>query len=63
MIDYTKLTEDEFQEHCSALYGEQDRRSKLRDIPSDVQKLAKDFEALGGDRADLITKINEEEAE
>lgn len=59
MIDYKNLTEEEFQDHCAALYAEQDRRAKIRDIPNNIQKLANDFESLGGDKADLVDKINE----
>lgn len=59
MIDYKNLTEEEFQDHCAALYAEQDRRTNLRDIPNSVQQLANSFEQLGGDKADLVAKINE----
>lgn len=59
MTDYSKLTDEKFQEECAKVYAEQERRSKLASIPSEVQKLSQDFEAIGGDKADLITKINE----
>jgi hypothetical protein len=59
MIDYTQLTQEQFEQHCAALYAEQDRRSKLGSIPHDIQQLAQDFEDLGGKREDLVTKVNE----
>lgn len=59
MIDYTTLDEEQFQAHCAALYAEQDRRSKLASIPDDIKKLSQDFEALGGNKDDLVAKINE----
>lgn len=59
MIDYTTLTDTDFQAHCAALYAEQDRRSKLASIPNDIRQLAQDFEGVGGSKEDLITKINE----
>lgn len=60
MIDYKQLSDQEFQEHCQALYAEQDRRSKLASIPDDVKKLADDFENFGGNKSELIEKINEQ---
>lgn len=58
-MDYTKLTDEQFNEHCQALYAEQDRRAKLRDLPDEIKSRADEYEALGGSREDLITKINE----
>lgn len=59
-MDYSKLTDEQFNEHCEALYAEQDRRAKLRDLPDEIKSRADEYEALGGDKADLIIKINEE---
>lgn len=61
MKDLTKITDEQFQEICSQVYAEQERRSKLSSIPNEVQKLSQDFTALGGDKEELITKINEEQ--
>lgn len=59
MIDYSKQTQEQFEAHAQALYAEQDRRAKLNSIPDEVKKLSNDFEAIGGDKEELITKINE----
>lgn len=59
MIDYTTLTDEDFQAHCAALYAEQDRRSKLISIPNDVQQMAQDFASIGGNKDDLVAKIND----
>lgn len=59
-MDYTKLSNEKFQEECAKVYAEQERRSRLSSIPEEVKKLSQDFEAIGGDKSDLITKINEE---
>lgn len=60
-IDYTKQSDEQFQRTCELVYAEQGRRSKLSSIPDEVKKLSQDFEANGGDKSDLITKINEDE--
>ena len=60
MTDYTKLTTEDFQAHCTALYAEQDRRAKLDSIPNDVKQLAQDFETLGGNREQLFEDVNTE---
>lgn len=58
-LNYSELSEEDFQAHCTALYLEQDRRSKLGSIPEDIKKLAQDFEQLGGDNADLVTAVQD----
>ena len=60
MIDYSKMNDKDFNASCSALYAEQDRRAKIASIPNDIQKMANDFVELGGDKADLIDRINED---
>lgn len=60
-IDYTKLTDEEFHEHCAALYAEQSRRSKLQSIPNDIKVMSNDFVSIEGNKEDLITRINEPE--
>lgn len=59
MIDYKNLSDEDFSAHCAALYAEQDRRAKMNSIPAEVKKLSQDFESLGGNKEELITKINE----
>lgn len=59
MIDYTKLTKEEFEQHAQALYSEQDRRAKLVSIPEEVKRLSNSFEDIGGDKAELVAKVNE----
>lgn len=58
-INYQPMSDQLFQAHCSALYAEQDRRSKLASIPQEIKNMANSFESLGGNKEDLITKINE----
>lgn len=60
MINYTELSVEEFNEHCQALYAEQERRSKLNSIPNEIKTLADNFEQLGGNRVELIAKIEAE---
>lgn len=63
MADYSKMTQAKFEEECAKMYAEQERRSKLNSIPEEVKKLSVDFEAIGGNKEDLITKINEEKTD
>lgn len=59
MIDFTTLSDTDFQTTCAALYAEQERRSKLASIPDDIKQMSQDFVDLGGNKDDLIAKINQ----
>lgn len=59
-IDLKTLTEEEFEHHRSDLMVELERRNKLREAPIQIKSIAAEYEAMGGDKNDLFSAINED---
>lgn len=59
MIDYTTLTTEDFQDHCTALYAEQYRRNKLVTIPQTISDLTAAYvEVTGSTKEELKTAVD-----
>ena len=52
-MDYKTLTEEQLQ----IITDEINRRNNLKEIPEQVDSLAKKYEELGGDKEELIHRI------
>ena len=59
MEDLTQLNNTELQQLLQNVVAEQDRRRELAQIPELIKEQAGRFAGLGGDKQELIDKINE----
>ena len=55
--DYPKLTDAQLEEERLALMTELERRRNLARIPTDIRALAEQYDAAGGDPAELVAEI------
>lgn len=58
-IDYQSLTDTELNELFDMAYKEQARRRDMRELPEQVVGLVGAYEQLGGDKQEIIDRINE----
>ena len=58
-MDYTKLSDEEFEQHRVALMAELERRNNLHDIPLQIQQLAQNYENLGGDKEVMVARLED----
>lgn len=58
-MDYKTLTEEQLQEQLQTLMDEINRRNNLKEIPEQVDSLAKKYEELGGDKEELVHRIQD----
>jgi hypothetical protein len=58
-MDYKTLTEEKLQEQLQAVMDEINRRNNLKEIPEQVDSLAKKYEELGGDKEELVHRIQD----
>lgn len=58
-MDYKTLTEEQLQEQLQLLMDEINRRNELREIPEQVDNLAKKYEELGGNKEELVHRIQD----
>jgi len=58
-MDYKTLTEEQLQEQLQAVMDEINRRNNLKEIPEQVDSLAKKYEELGGDKDELVHRIQD----
>ena len=56
-MNYKTLTEEQLQEQLQLIMDEINRRNNLKEIPEQVDSLAKKYEELGGDKEELIHRI------
>ena len=54
-----QLDDAGLEQHRLNILAEMERRKKLSEIPTDIKKMADEFETLGGDKTELIDRINE----
>lgn len=54
-----QLPTEEFQDYCTIMYAEQERRARIASIPDEIKRLSDDFENFGGDKTELVAKVNE----
>lgn len=57
-MDLSTLTDDDLAQHRLDVLKEQERRSSLAAIPSQVTQLAQTYTAAGGDPADLTEALS-----
>ncbi|PBB08490.1 hypothetical protein CKW39_09015 [Kocuria sp. WRN011] len=55
--DYSKLTDAQLEQTRVALMSELERRRNLARIPTDIRALAEQYEAAGGDPAELAVEL------
>ena len=58
-MDYKTLTEEQLQEQLQTIMDEISRRNNLKEIPEQVDSLAKKYEELGGDKEELVHRIQD----
>lgn len=58
-MDYKALTEEQLQEQLQLIMNEINRRNDLKEIPEQVDSLAKKYEELGGDKDELVHRIQD----
>ena len=58
-MDYKTLTEEQLQEQLQIIMDEINRRNNLKEIPEQVDSLAKKYEELGGDKEELVHRIQD----
>ncbi|HMQ96433.1 MAG TPA: hypothetical protein PKD19_04420 [Candidatus Saccharibacteria bacterium] len=56
--DYQTLTDNELNELFQQIYDEQARRRNMRELPEQVVGLVSAYEQLGGDKQEIIDRIN-----
>ena len=56
-MDYKILTEEQLQEQLQLIMDEINRRNNLKEIPEQVDSLAKKYEELGGNKEELVHRI------
>lgn len=55
--EYSKLTDAQLEQTRVALMSELERRRNLARIPTDIRALAEQYEAAGGDPAELAAEL------
>lgn len=58
-MDYKALTEEQLQEQLQLIMNEINRRNDLKEIPEQIDSLAKKYEELGGDKEELVHRIQD----
>lgn len=58
-MDCETLTEEQLQEQLQLIMNEINRRNNLKEIPEQVDSLAKKYEELGGDKEELVHRIQD----
>lgn len=58
-MDYKTLTEEQLQEQLQLIMDEINRRNNLKEIPEQIDSLAKKYEELGGDKDELVYRIQD----
>ena len=58
-MDYKTLTEEQLQEQLQLIMDEINRRNNLKEIPEQVDNLTKKYEELGGDKEELVHRIQD----
>ena len=58
-MDYKTLTEEQLQEQLQLIMDEINRRNNLKEIPEQVDSLVKKYEELGGDKEELVHRIQD----
>ena len=58
-MDHETLTEEQLQEQLQLIMNEINRRNNLKEIPEQVDSLAKKYEELGGDKEELVHRIQD----
>nr|DAK15118.1 MAG TPA: hypothetical protein [Caudoviricetes sp.] len=58
-MDYKTLTEEQLQEQLQLIMDEISRRNNLKEIPEQVDSLAQKYEELGGDKEELVHRIQD----
>lgn len=58
-MDCKILTEEQLQEQLQLIMDEINRRNNLKEIPEQVDSLAKKYEELGGDKEELVHRIQD----
>ena len=61
MQDLQNLSDEELTQLREDALTEITRRNDMGEIPEQVKGLSQRYESLGGDRAELVAKINEDE--
>lgn len=60
--EYSKLTDAQLEQTRVALMSELERRRNLARIPADVRSLMEQYEAAGGDPAELTAELGGSDA-
>ena len=60
-MDYKTLTEEQLQEQLQLIMDEINRRNNLKEIPEQVDSLAKKYEELGGNKEELVHRIQDQQ--
>lgn len=58
-MDYKTLTEEQLQEQLQIIMDEINRRNNLKEIPEEIDSLAKKYEELGGSKEELVHRIQD----
>jgi len=58
-MDYKTLTEEQLQEQLQLIMDEINRRNNLKEIPEQVDSLAKKYEELRRDKEELVYRIQD----
>lgn len=58
-MDYKALTEEQLQEQLQFIMDEINRRNNLKEIPEQVDSLAKKYEELGGNKEELVHRTQD----
>ena len=61
MQDLQNLSDEELTQLREDALTEITRRNDMGEIPDQIKGLSQRYESLGGDRAELVAKINEDE--
>ena len=61
MQDLQNLSDEELTQPREDALTEITRRNDMGEIPEQIKGLSQRYESLGGDRSELVTKINEDE--
>lgn len=61
MQDLQNLSNEELTQLREDALTEITRRNDMGEIPDQVKNLSQRYESLGGDRSELVAKINEDE--
>lgn len=58
-MDLTTLTDEQLDDHRRAVLIEQERRTKLAQLPDQLADMARDAAEAGCDRDDLIERVTD----